>query len=265
MRRARRTLALVLVVALVLVALAPRGSSAPPVLPVTTFGKFLTGLSMPALAPGSSGTVGFALNDPLTSPLSDAALTFDVYAFNAFPGNATGPVPASGALTFSGAGSSHGNSVTLSVGALSPGAPAYTSPGTVRLTISAPGGSPAGDYAVRTLLTFTLNGSAYVLESRGFFTAADWANATSPPGSPSELNVSRLGVSGVIPESAVFVRSNPFPVPLALVLAGAVVLAALGGYWSLRRGPGSRSGATAGPSPSHAERAFGKRRRRDGD
>ena len=269
--RSRGRLAVLVLAGLFLLAAAPRpAAGAPPVLPVATYGNFLTNLSLPAMAPGQSESVGFSVADPLPFALHAVRLTFEVYAFNAYPGNATGSVPSGVSPTFVLAGSGGTTSVNVSVGALTPTGAPFTSPGSVTLGISAPSGAPDGTYAIRTSLTFTMNGTGYVLESRGFFTDAQWRNATTPgtsAGHPtgSTLNVSRLGVSGVIPESAVLVHANPFPIALAFVLGGALVLAALGGYWTLRRGPGSRSGTAAGLPPNQAETALGKRRSNDGD
>jgi hypothetical protein len=262
----RRIGGLLAVVALVVLSAAvPSAHGSPAPLPPSTWGGFLTGLEFPALAPGASGPVGFSVGDPLGVAMTSVVLTFGVYEFNAYPGNATGPVPPNGAPVFSGDGAGSSSSITITVGTLSRGASPYSSPGAVDLFVAAPAGAPQGTYAVRTSLTFEANGTSYVLESRGFFSAAAWANATAPPDHVSTLNATRLGVSGIVPESAVLVRSNPYPVALAGVLGGAVVLAAVGGYWAVRRRPGSRSGASAGPPPSQAETAFGKSRKSDGD
>jgi hypothetical protein len=264
-RSPRLLLVLLLVGLLLLPALpAPAAAAAPPTLPVASWGGFLSGISLPTLSPGASGVVSFAVSDPLSVPIGNVELTFGIYAFNAYPGNATGPVPANGP-DFSGPGTVGDGSATIAVGNHTPGGPSFTSPGTVALGIGAPSGAPEGTYAIRTSLSFLAGGTSYRLESRGFFTTAEWENATSPPGAPSSLNVTRLGVAGVIPETAILVRSNPFPVVLAVVVSGAAVLAAVGGYWAVRRGPRSRSGATVGPPPSQAETALGNSRSSDGD
>ncbi|HXQ94216.1 MAG TPA: hypothetical protein VN864_03485 [Thermoplasmata archaeon] len=265
MRSVGQLVPLLLVAVLVVAMGIPTTRAAPAPLNPSLYGRFLSNLSMPTLAPGDSGPVGFSLGDALGTPITGVTLTFDVYAFNAYPGNATGPAPADGAPLFAGASGAPSSSITLSVGSLSPNGPMFASPGAVDLTVAAPAGSPQGTYAVRTSLAFTSNGSDYLLESRGYFSASEWANATAAPHSPSYLNATRLGVSGVLPESAVLVRSNPYPLVLAIVLGGSVVLAALGGYWAVRWRPGSKSGAVAGPPPNHADTAFGKSRKSDGD
>jgi hypothetical protein len=237
---------------------------APAPVPIDTWGRFLTGLAVPTLAPGASGVIDFSVQDPLGVPMSRVVLALEFYAFNAYPGNATGPVPLPAPL-FSIPGVATNGPIPIVVGNLTPDGTSFTSPGAVSVVITVPDGAPQGTYALRTSLTFLAGGLDYVLESRGYFSAAEWENATAPPGSPSTLNVTRLGVAGVIPETALLVRSNPFPVALSVVLGGAVVLAAVGGYWAVRRGPWSNSGAKAGPPPNQAETAFGKRRSNDGD
>jgi hypothetical protein len=261
----RAVVALLVVVLLAVVGLPTPGHAAPPVLPIALDGRFLTGLQMPTLAPGTSGGLEFLVGDPLGARMTDVVLSFSVYAFNAYPGNATGPVLAGSAPTFSGAGTSNGSTVMVPLGTLQPQAPPFACPGNVSMLVSAPSGAAQGTYAVRSSLTFLTNGTNYVLESRGYFSAAQWESATGAPGAESSLNLSRLGVSGVIPDSAVLVRSNPFPLALAIVLGGALVLAAVGGYWAVRRRPGSTSGARAGPPPNQAETALGKSRTSDGD
>ncbi|MCI4370907.1 MAG: hypothetical protein L3J81_06235, partial [Thermoplasmata archaeon] len=247
-----------------LVVTLPATVAGPAVLPPATYIRFLSGLSIPTLAPGSSELFQFTVTNPLPATMTSVVLSFGVYAFNAYPGNATGPVPAGEAPTFSGTGAPPSPTVSIAIGTLAVGG-SYGSPGSVGLAVAAPAGAPQGTYAVRTSLTFSSGGSPYVLESRGYFSAAAWANATSAPNAPSTLNASRLGVSGVIPESAVLVRSNPFPLALGVVLAGALVLAAVGGYWAVRRRPGPRSGASAAPPPSQADTALGNKRTSDGD
>jgi hypothetical protein len=263
--RSRRGAGPLLAAALVLLVVTlPATVAGPAVLPPATYIRFLSGLSIPTLAPGSSELFQFTVTNPLPATMTSVVLSFGVYAFNAYPGNATGPVPAGEAPTFSGTGAPPSPTVSIAIGTLAVGG-SYGSPGSVGLAVAAPAGAPQGTYAVRTSLTFSSGGSPYVLESRGYFSAAAWANATSAPNAPSTLNASRLGVSGVIPESAVLVRSNPFPLALGVVLAGALVLAAVGGYWAVRRRPGPRSGASAAPPPSQADTALGNKRTSDGD
>jgi hypothetical protein len=227
-------------------------------IPLADDGKFLVGLSAPVLAPGTSGTVAVTLTDPLATALATVTLSFGYYAFNAYPGNATGPVPNEfPSLTEGGV---TGRAVTTTLASLAPGASVP-----VVIAVSAPSDSPSGTYALRSSLTFSLNGTAETLESRGFFSDQVWSQATTGPNGTSQLNLTTLGVAGVIPETAVLVRANPFPLPAYALLGAAVVLAATGGYLAYRRGPGSSAGATAPADPSQAPTALGKRRKSAGD
>jgi hypothetical protein len=231
-----------------------------PTLPLADDRGFLGNLSAPSLTPGASGALTFTVGNPTGTPFSGATLTFQVYAFNAFPGNATSTVSVAGAPVLSNATAS-GGSVGLPVGSLAPGAVYRGSVGVATST-----NSPSGTFAVRTALSFVQNGSTYLLESRGWFTASGWANATTLPNGSATLNLSRLGVSGVLPETAVLVESNGFSLVLPLLLVGAAVLVGVGAWIYFRRGTTSSSG-TRRPDDvdQNAPTAFGKRRTRDGD
>jgi hypothetical protein len=186
------------------------------------------------------------------------AATLGFYAFNAYPGNATGGLPPN--LPSLSVGGQVGTTASLSAGDLASGGSVSFSVG-----VTAPSDCPSGTFALRTSVDFTLNGTPYRLESRGYFSDAVWASATSGPNGTSTLNLSVLGVSGIVPETGVLVRSNPYPPVLYVVLASAFVLAGAGGFYAWRRGPGSRSGARTPELPSQALSAFGKRRTSDGD
>lgn len=64
--------------------------------------------------------------------------------------------------------------------------------------------APVGTYFVRSALEFRYNDSARVMKSRGHWTAEEWQNAVTdvPPGSPGNLNLTALGVDGIIPDSS---------------------------------------------------------------
>ncbi len=261
-RRTGRSLALRSLVAAVLVLGAvgalpagTRGSGYPP-LPASDFGAFLEGLAAPTLAPGTSGEVTFTLHDPLPVALSSIVVNVAVYAFNAYPGNATGPVPGA-SVALAGAGPS---GVNRTLAALAPGASASLGVG-----VAASSAAPQGTYAVRTAVAFTANGTGYRLESRGYFAASAWAAATSGPNGTTQLNVSRLGVSGVVPETAVLVRANPFPIVLWVLVGVGGAVAAAGAYFAARERAGSTSGTRPARELRSAPRAFGKSRTSDGD
>lgn len=223
---------------LLIVPVSASGSPYPP-LPLGYGAQLVGNLSAPSLTPGASGTLAFTVTDPLSGPIAGVSLSLVVYAFNAFPGNATSTVPVSGApiLTTS---TASGASVNVTIGTL--GAH-QTQSGSVGVETST--STPVGTYAVRTALSFTLqsNGTAYRVASRGWFTAAAWATCTELPNGSVALNLSCLGVSGVSPETAVLVTSSDWDWVLSGLLAAAIVLAGAAAYVYFRRGPGSTSGA----------------------
>jgi len=229
-----------------------------PPLPEALFGSFVGNLTVPTLAAGATGPLTFTLGNPLGQTISEVNLTLGFYEFNAYPGNATGPIPpgSSPSLVTSNASAPV---VTVPFAPISPREVLH-----VALQAVVPPGAPDGLYAIRTALAFNESGQVYRLESRGHFTDQQWANATSASGGYSTLNVSRLGVSGVLPETAVIVRSTTPSIVLPVLIAASVLFAGIGGYIAWRKGPGSKSGAV--PEESHKARtAFGKRRNKEGD
>lgn len=214
------------------------GGSAPP-LPLGLSRAFLGNLSAPALAPGSTGTVAFTVADPLPSALDSVVVTLEVYAFNGFPGGGPSFAPVAGAPDLT-TPTSSGPIANVTVGTLANASVYRGSVGVVTSDSTA-----NGAYAVRTALSFTLatNGTAYLLESRGWFTPSAWQAATELPNGSVTLNLSRLGVSGVTPETAVEVAASDWGWVLGAVLAGSVVLVGAGAWVYFRRGPGSTSGA----------------------
>ncbi|MGA7923137.1 MAG: hypothetical protein WCA77_04100 [Thermoplasmata archaeon] len=260
--RSRAVRAVLVSAVLVLTSLAfvpgdTRATTYPP-LPLGDDGRFLSPLSAPSLAPATSGEVTVDVRNPLSTLISGVNVALALYAFNAYPGNATGPLPA-GSPEFTTAQGSD-LSVQFTIPSIAPGGSASESAG-----VSAPGGAPSGAYAVRTSVGFSSNGSAYLLESRGFFSAAVWANATTGPGGTSVLNLTRLGVSGIVPETAVMVTSSSTPYVLYGILALAILVAGVAAFLAYRGGPGSRSGTRTPPDPHSAPSALGKSRTNDGD
>jgi len=235
------TLALPLAVAaLLLIAPGAARAAAPaagyPPLPIGDDREFLSNLSAPSLAPGGGGSVSFTVGNPLDAPLVRAVLTVGLYAFNGFPGNATGVLPSSAPPVLANATAS-GPTVNVSLGSVAPHA---SVPGAVAIATSAT--TPSGTYAIRTALTFTENGTGYRLASRGWFSASEWANATELPNGSVTINLTRLGVSGVLAETAVLVSSNGIDWALAAVAGAGVVLVGAGAYVYFRRTSKSSSG-----------------------
>ncbi|HXW66407.1 MAG TPA: hypothetical protein VEL82_00760 [Thermoplasmata archaeon] len=257
-----RPLALAVVVAVaILGAVVPGGAlgAAYPTLPVGDDRGLLANLSGPVLAPGASGAISFSVGDPLPVPLVGASVELDVYAFSPSPGGTSSNVTVAGAPVLSNATAS-GPLVVVPIGTVLPS-------GSVRASVGVTTGAsaPAGTFVVRTALAFLMNGSSYLLESRGWFSASVWAAATQLPNGSATLNLTVLGVSGVTPETSVVLTSSQYPWVLAGVLGAGLLLVGLGAFVYFRRGAASRSGTRRAGDDQKAPTAFGKRRTRDGD
>lgn len=236
--------------------------SIPPPLPVELPRQMLAGLGVGPLAPGGSSALHFEVANPFGAPITSVVLDFAVYAFNPTPGGAPGPLPAD-APTLSDTATSGAN-LSLGVGMLA----AHESGWSTTVTVEVPGGCPSGTFAIRDRLQFELNGTAYLLESIGNFPPGLWQNASVLANGTPTVNLTRLGVSGVLPETAVFVDdSAPLDLALYTLLGAAGVLGAAGGYLALRRrgGPSSSSGARMPPEESQAPTALGNSRSNAGD
>jgi hypothetical protein len=214
-----------------------RGAPFPP-LPIALDRDFVGNLSGPTMVPGAQTALTFSVSNPLSGTIANVVVTLAVYAFNGFPGNATSTVPIAGAPTLS---SATGSGTTVTV-------PCYSilshdhRDESVGVVTSA--STPAGAFAVRVAMSFTLapNGTAYELESRGWFSDATWKAATELPNGSATLNLSVLGVSGVLPETAVYVANSSWDWVLGAVLAAAIVLVGAAAWVYFRKGPGSTSG-----------------------
>ena len=216
---------------------APVGPSGYVALPIEDGRELLGNLSGPTLVAGSSGSLSYSVENPLPTTLDAPVLTLDVYAFNAFPGNATSTVPVAGAPLLTTPGSS-GPEAVVNLTPLAPGAVEHGSVG-----VSSASSTPSGTFAVRAALAFSSGGTGYLLESRGWFTSAAWAAATELPNGSVTLNLSRLGVSGVLPETAIYVSSSGFDWALGILAGVGIVVVGAGAWVYFRRAPGSRSGA----------------------
>ncbi len=216
---------------------APTPAGTYPQLPIGLDREFLGNLSAPTLAPGGSGSISFTVADPLPGALSAVVLTLGLYAFNGFPGNMTGGLPVAGppVLTTS---TTSGTSANVSIGTLGPKEVIAGSVG-----IATSDTTPSGTFAVRTALAFSENGTDYLLESRGWFAPSLWANSTELSNGSVTVNLTRLGVSGVLPETAVLVSSSDLEWALAAIAAAGIVLVAAGAWVYFRRESKSSGGA----------------------
>lgn len=85
-----------------------------------------------------------------------------------------------------------------------------------------------GTYFVRMMLTFAYNGSQFIMKSRGYFTKAQWDDATTntTENDPGNINITKLGVDGIIPDTTFGVK-KPWPLWPMYALGALTVLFAV--------------------------------------
>ncbi len=262
-RRGRTVVASVVVVALLAAAavalLPPARAAGYPPLPLADDAGFVAALRGAELTPGGSGDLTLTIHDPLAGAIDSVVLTAGIYAFSPFPGNATTPLDIASAPLLSNATIS-GPQVGVSLPSISPNASRE-----VTLPVAAGATTPTGTFAVRFALAFRSNGVSYNLSSRGWFSPAVWAAGTTGPNGTVAVNLTRLGVSGILPETSVLVDSNGFSELLWGLLGAGIVVVGIGAFLYFRRSNSSSGTRASRDDPTHAPRAFGKRRRSDGD
>lgn len=260
LRRSRPTVLLLVAlgasILLVLPLLASLAGAAYPVLPDSEWSPILSHLAGPTLTPGGSGGIAFRLGNPLPYDLIFPNVSLQVYAFNPTDGGGPFPPPAGSSPILAGGG--------LGANKTGPTLPPGTS-WNWSVPVAIPSTASTGDYAVRFSVTFFMNNVSYRLESRGFFSSSAWANATEESNGTPTINASRLGVSGVVPETSILVSPPGIPIVLYSVLGVGLVLAGVGAYWWTRSEAKSRSGTRRSSPPQSAPTAFGSNRSKEGD
>lgn len=70
--------------------------------------------------------------------------------------------------------------------------------------------TPEGTYFIRMNLIFEYRSEIYIMKSRGHFTQEEWDHAelTASPTDPGEINLTALGVDGIIPDTSFQVDDN---------------------------------------------------------
>lgn len=249
--------------ALLLLTALPSARASPPAsAPLALDRDLLSNLTAPSVNPGASSSVSYSVADPAWfGSLSSVVLVFQVYAWNHYPGGSPGGVP-SGAAPLLLANGRSALVANITIGSVASGTATH---GSVGFVTSA--GTPTGTYAIRAKLTFTENASGYVFESRGWFSESAWQNATTAPNGSGMVNASRLGVSGILPETAVYVAPSDWAWAIGALVAGGLVLVGAGAWLYFRRGSKSSSGAANGEAPGamNAPSAFGNSRSNPGD
>ena len=101
----------------------------------------------------------------------------------------------------------------------------------IKIKITTEDTTPEGSYSVRTELKFMhagIENRTFVMRSLGYFTREeyDFAKATATEDSPGDINISALGVDGIVPETSFTVR-RPVPFWPFYILAALTVLFAV--------------------------------------
>jgi hypothetical protein len=235
------------------------GAATYPTVPLGLDRWFVSNLTGAEVSPGGSGTISYTVGNPIANEtLNAVVLTLQVYAFNAFPGNATSTITVSAAPILV-TSTSSGAAVNVSFASIGPGHPVGGSVG-----VQSSASTPSGTFAVRTALRFEAGGSDYLFESRGWFTVGAWSAATVGPNGSVALNVSALGVSGVVPETSVLVSSSSLSIAIYVVLGIGLVLVGVSA-WLYFRPPKSSSGVRNASEATHAPSALGNSRTSEGD
>lgn len=258
-----RSVIVALLSCLLLLFATPAGATPSPLPP--NEGERLLSLSAPSISPGTSGSLTVLVSNPFNVTLSALSLSIQLYRWDEVGGSG-------GNLS-----ATDGWAPSLSIGGGAPGLGILWSTSglladqskVLQVNVNVLSGTPPATYFIKDAMNVTTSsGSHYTLLSRGYFTDALWARATLPAkdGAPT-LNLTLLNVSGVLPESSIVVESTAQVPWIWAILGIALGLGAFGGYLWARKPKGQRSSEGANPSlsRSRAERAFGKRRKRDGD
>jgi hypothetical protein len=100
----------------------------------------------------------------------------------------------------------------------------------IQITLETKADTPEGTYFVRTMMTFEYGNGTYVMKSRGYFTNAQWEAATDQLNlnqSIGGINITYLGVDGILVDTSFSVK-KPMPMwPLALLIGLTVLFAVL--------------------------------------
>lgn len=221
---------------------ATAAASPNPPLPVALGSRFVGNLSAPGLYAGASGTIALTLSNPLTVPMTGVVLSLNLYAFNAFPGNATSSLSGSTPPVLTPPSGASGLWANFTFPTLPSG-----SRDALSVSVATASATSAGDYSVRTSLLFEVpNATVYRLASRGWFTQALWEEATEEPNGSAVLDAHSLAVlniSGVLPETSIQVTSSTLDIILYVLLGAVFVLVGVGAYLYFRRSAHSKSGA----------------------
>lgn len=173
------------------------------------------------IEPGSSGRLNFTLTNRYQGPMTNATLVVEVYKWATI--DEAKDIGKVGHPPTVKEGQAQRYETVL--GTLAPGVG-----NDIVLTIRTRSDTPEGTYFVRTMMAFDYDGGSYEMMSRGYFTNAQWEAATDEANlneSVGGINITYLGVDGILVDTSFSVKS-PMPWwPLALLIGLTVFFAIL--------------------------------------
>ena len=181
----------------------------------------LSDFHTPQIVPGASGSYGFAVRNRYNGTLENASLTIEIYKWATLEeardiGKISDPPKISQGSR---------QSYTAPVFSLGPNQTA-----SFKISIDTGKQTPQGTYFVKQMMDFSYNGSRLLMKSRGYFTSKEWDNATTNVNGTRAvggINLTMLGVDGILPDSSFSVK-EPIPLwPLALLIGLTVLFGAL--------------------------------------
>lgn len=177
----------------------------------------------PQLIPGEEGYLNFKIENRYDGAITDIELTIEIYLYaNIHESKSLDRVTRP--PVFSDTGGAHRIRDTEPILQNESVADFGNS-----FLIKTRGSTEQGTYFVRLMLNFTYEGEGYTMKSRGHFTREEWEEATTntTKNDPGNINITRLGVDGIIPDTTFGVK-KPWPVwPLYLLGGLSVLFAAL--------------------------------------
>ncbi len=181
----------------------------------------LSDFKTPQIVPGASGSYRFSVRNRYNGTLENATLTVEIYKWATLEDAQDIGKVSSAPEIAEGAGQGY-DAPSFSLGS--------NRTTTIRISIGTSKSTPQGTYFVRQMMQFDYNGSHLSMKSRGFFTNREWDNATTNVNGSRAvggINLTMLGVDGILPDSSFSVK-EPIPMwPLALLVGLTVFFGAL--------------------------------------
>lgn len=171
--------------------------------------KILSDFSTPIIRPGELGTLAFNVTNQYEGGFSDVEFTAEIYRYaNLDLEKDVSEVEHPPVFKSSGT-----TAVTQDLTPI-PSNDSFPN----RYTLKTDRSTEKGVYFVRFMIEFTydLTGNESVMKSKGYFSDSLWENATKRPGSTDEpyyagsINITLLGVNGILPDTSFSVK-KPIP------------------------------------------------------